>query len=98
QSSAIKKPSAPTEAKHASSARPGFHPSPAAHSTANEISSGRIGRIVKAFMGTVLEYVSPAVIACDKREALAQGSEATKQPIDPRARKDGLLRGACHHC
>src|SRR6185312_11898224 len=28
----------------------------------------------------------------------AQGSEATKQSIDPRARKDGLLRGACHHC
>jgi len=49
-------------------------------------------------MGTVLKYASPAVIACDKRVAFAQGSEATKQSIDPRARKDGLLGGACHHC
>jgi hypothetical protein len=29
----------------------------------------------------------PAVIACDKREAFAQGSEATKQSIYPRAEK-----------
>jgi hypothetical protein len=27
------------------------------------------------------ERVIPAVIACDKREAFAQGSEATKQPF-----------------
>jgi hypothetical protein len=27
-----------------------------------------------------------AVIACDKREAFAQGSEATKQSIDPSCR------------
>ena len=27
----------------------------------------------------------PTVIACDKREAFAQGSEATKQSISPRA-------------
>jgi len=47
--------------------------------------------MVKVFMTTILEYASPAVIACDKREAFAQGSEATKQSIYPRARKDGLL-------
>ena len=35
-----------------------------------------------------------AVIACDKREAFAQGSEATKQSIYPRMPKDGLLRFA----
>jgi hypothetical protein len=29
----------------------------------------------------------PAVIACDKREAFAQGSVATKQSIYPRAEK-----------
>jgi hypothetical protein len=45
-------------------------------------------------MTTILEYASPAVIACDKREAFAQGSEATKQSIYPRAQKDGLLRFA----
>jgi hypothetical protein len=50
--------------------------------------------MVKVFMTTILEYASPAVIACDKREAFAQGSEATKQSIYPRARKDGLLRFA----
>jgi hypothetical protein len=36
------------------------------------------------------------VIACDKREAFAQGSEATKQSILSFARRNGLLRGACH--
>jgi hypothetical protein len=40
-------------------------------------------------------YLDGAIIACDKREAFAQGSEATKQsslaiPLH------GLLRGACH--
>jgi hypothetical protein len=28
------------------------------------------------------------VIACDKREAFAQGSEATKQSIEPQGRMD----------
>jgi hypothetical protein len=56
-------------------------------------------------MTTILEYASPAVIACDKRATFAQGSEATtcppwleerrrKQSIYPRARKVGLLRFA----
>jgi hypothetical protein len=35
------------------------------------------------------------VIACDKREAFAQGSEATKQSTLS-SLLDGLLRGACH--
>src|SRR5882757_2623124 len=35
------------------------------------------------------------VIACDKREAFAQGSKATKQSILA-LWPDGLLRGACH--
>src|SRR3954463_16750568 len=47
-SSARKKPSGSTEAKQASSARPGFQPSAAAQSTASEISSGRIVRMVRA--------------------------------------------------
>jgi hypothetical protein len=34
------------------------------------------------------------VIACDKRKAFAQGSEATKQS-NGRPSKYGLLRGAC---
>jgi hypothetical protein len=34
------------------------------------------------------------VIACDKREAFAQGSEATKQSMLPRSLMDGLLRFA----
>src|SRR5665213_633921 len=37
----------------------------------------------------------PSVIACDKREAFARGSEATKQSIFALSR-DGLLRGVCH--
>jgi hypothetical protein len=41
---------------------------------------------------TNLEHVSVTVIACDKREAFAQGSKATKQSIYRRAPKDGLLR------
>src|SRR3954447_25496156 len=47
-SSAMKKPSGSTEAKQASSARPGFQPSAAAQSTASEISFGRIDRMVRA--------------------------------------------------
>jgi hypothetical protein len=35
------------------------------------------------------------VIACDKREAFAQGSSATKQSILS-LRHDGLLRGVYH--
>jgi hypothetical protein len=34
------------------------------------------------------------VISCDKREAFAQGSEATKQSMPLGRRKDGLLRCA----
>jgi hypothetical protein len=34
------------------------------------------------------------VIACDKREAFAQGSVATKQSISPHSRMDGLLHFA----
>jgi hypothetical protein len=57
----MKKPSGSTEAKQASSAKPGFHPSTAAQSTAIEISSGRIVRIVKLFMTTILECASPTI-------------------------------------
>jgi hypothetical protein len=35
------------------------------------------------------------VIACDKREAFAQGSEATKQSMVGLV-ASGLFRGACH--
>jgi hypothetical protein len=47
----MKKPWGSTEAKHAASARPGFQPSAAAQSTAIEISSGRIVRMVSASIG-----------------------------------------------
>src|SRR5258708_4698049 len=46
----MKKPSGSTAAKQASSARPGFQPSAAAHFTAIEISSGRIVRMLRSFM------------------------------------------------
>src|SRR6185312_8908912 len=49
-SSPIKKPSGSTAAKQASSARPGFQPSAAAHFTAIEISSGRIVRMLRSFI------------------------------------------------
>src|SRR5437764_5696224 len=49
-SSPIKKPSGSAAAKQASSARPGFQPSAAAHFTANEISSGRIVRMLRPLM------------------------------------------------
>jgi hypothetical protein len=39
--------------------------------------------------------IQSIVIACDKRKAFAQGSEATKQSIG-RQSKDGLLRGVYH--
>jgi hypothetical protein len=48
---------------------------------------------VPAFAGTTREDF---VIACDKREAFAQGSEATKQSILAALLPYGLLCGACH--
>jgi hypothetical protein len=47
----------------------------------------------RAFARPTIRYHLSAVIACDKREAFAQGSEATKQSI-PHMRRDGLLRSA----
>ena len=40
-------------------------------------------------------FVAHSVIACDKREAFAQGS-VSDEAIQSGVRDSGLLRGACH--
>src|SRR5262249_43575272 len=63
-SSPMRNPSGSTVLKHAASPSPGFQPSPAAQSTAMEISSGRIARMRSSpsmsfcFAGVILQTLS----------------------------------------
>jgi len=41
-------------------------------------------REIRWFLARFGNWIAATVIACDKREAFAQGSEATKQSIYPR--------------
>jgi hypothetical protein len=52
-----------------------------------------VARRKRAFAHPTIRYHLSAVIACDKREAFAQGSEAMKQSI-LHMRSNGLLRSA----
>src|ERR1700716_2729516 len=56
--------------------------------------NAHLGRTAPRECGSV--SLCLAVIACDKREAFAQGSPCDEAIHPDAQRKNGLLRGACH--
>jgi hypothetical protein len=63
------------------------------HALSGAEDHAQLGRIAPRECGCVSEY---NVIACDKREAFAQGSNATKQSIISLRRPMDCFAGACN--